>query len=346
VGFMTIFSKGDTGRPNTPQRGRADAGRIVLHPNTPSRVNAFAAQVQTIVQTLPVSASLGKRDVINLLPGCVEPGDAVEIQRLATLMGIRTLLFPDGSGILDFAMTGNGSWVWTGWDGLRAAGGNCATLALGPMASAASARALDERCQVPCQVLELPIGLAATDLVVDSLSRLAGVPVPEILRRERAQLKGFMTDMAPYTTGRKVALCGDADHLVGLAGFLMELGMLPIHIVSGAQGRRTTVRLRQVLAPLRHPINMKVPGDPAQLGPWIRQEPVDLLMGGASCAELARSEGMALLRFGFSGADPARYPGAQHLGYRGGLRLLEQILDGLMPGQAWTSPEGLIRQVM
>jgi nitrogenase molybdenum-iron protein beta chain len=141
-------------------------------------------------------------------------------------------------------------------------------------------------------------------------------------------------------------LCGDADHLVGLAGFLVELGMLPIHIVSAAQGRRTTARLRQVLAPVRHPIKMKVPGDPAQLGPWIHQEPVDLIMGGASCAELARSAGMALVRFGFSGADPARDPGSQHLGYRGGLRLLEQILDGLMPGQAWASPEEPIRQVM
>ena len=67
---------------------------------------------------------------------------------------------------------------------LRATGDSRATLALGPAASSAAAKALDIKCHVPCEILELPIGLGATDRFIDSLRRLAGE-----IQRQRATLQ-------------------------------------------------------------------------------------------------------------------------------------------------------------
>ena len=54
-------------------------------------------------------------------------------------------------------------------DALRRTGASQATLALGPTASEAAARQLETKFHVPARVLELPIGLRATDRFVNAL---------------------------------------------------------------------------------------------------------------------------------------------------------------------------------
>jgi len=66
-----------------------------------------------------------------------------------------------------------------------------------------------------------------------ALSKAAGVSVPDEITSERGRLLDAMTDMDQYFYGKKVALFGDPDQIIPLTEFLLDLGMKPIHIVSG-----------------------------------------------------------------------------------------------------------------
>ncbi len=108
---------------------------------------------------------------------------------------------------------------------LVAAGSSLGTVALGPQASGPAARALDTKCKVPCEILNLPIGLKATDTFIDTLRHIAGVTVPDSINIERGRLVDVITDMHQYFYGRKVALAGDPDQLLALTQFLVDIDM-------------------------------------------------------------------------------------------------------------------------
>ena len=108
-----------------------------------------------------------------------------------------------------------------------------ATLGLGLSASAAAVEALDEKCGVPGETLELPIGLQATDRFIDRLRTIAGVKVPDAITDERGRLLDMISDMHQYVHGKRVALFGDPDQLVSLAEFLTLLDMKPVYMVTG-----------------------------------------------------------------------------------------------------------------
>jgi len=81
-----------------------------------------------------------------------------------------------------------------------------ATVALGPTGSEAAAKELDNRFHVPYENLELPIGLRATDRFVNTLRKLAHVPIPDSIQAERGRMMDIITDMHQYFYGRRVAV--------------------------------------------------------------------------------------------------------------------------------------------
>jgi len=335
------------------ETGKVPAGKVVLLANTPSyvgsHVTGFSTMVKGMVDGLSTATAETKLDVLNLIPGYVEPSDMEELKRLTGLLGVKTIMFPDTSSVLNGPMTGKFSMYPTGGttiEELRATGDSRATVALGPLASTAAATALEKKCQVPPTILELPIGLTATDKFIDTVRRLAGVDVPELINQERGQLLDVMTDMHQYTYGRKVAIAGDPDHIVSLVDFLVTLDMQPIHIVSGTPGKATEQRLQESLKRLGRPVNIKIPGDLYQLHQWIQQEPVDLIIGGTHCKYFARDEDIPLLRFGFPIVDRIGHQYFPNVGYKGGLRLLEKILNIIMDRQDRDAPEESFELVM
>ncbi|WP_005034270.1 nitrogenase molybdenum-iron protein subunit beta [Holophaga foetida] len=335
------------------ESGKIPAGKVVINTSTPSYVGShitgFSNMVKSMVTSLSESTKPGKDNVVNIIPGFVDPSDMEEIKRLAGELGVKTILFPDTSNVVNGPMTGKFHMYPAGGttiEELRATGDSKATLALGPSASGAAAKALDTKCKVPCQELELPIGLQATDRFVDALRKVAGVTVPESINRERGQLLDMMTDMHQYTYGRKVAIAGDPDHLVSLVEFLVSLDMKPIHIVTGTPGKKIAPRFKASLEKMGRPGNLKAPGDLFHLHQWIKQEPVDLILGNTHCKYIARDEDTPLVRVGFPIIDRVGHQYMPTLGYRGAIRLLEKILSALMDRQDRDAPEESFELVM
>jgi nitrogenase molybdenum-iron protein beta chain len=332
--------------------GKIPKGKYVIHVNTPSyvgtHVTGFANMTKAMVDYF--SESTGKKiEQINIVPGYVEPCDMEEIKRLAAEIGVRIVMFPDTSGVLNTPQTGRYEMFPKGGvtvEALKSSGDSVATIGLGRMASGPAARALDAKCKVHCEILDLPIGLHATDRFVDTLRKTAGINVPDSVTAERGRLLDIITDMHQYFYGKKVALAGDPDQLIALCEFLVSIDMWPVHIVSGTTGKKFEERIKQITKDVPHPVNIGIPGDMFLLHQWIKNDPVDLLIGNTYMKYMARDEDIPLVRFGFPILDRIGHTYFPTVGYRGGMRLLEKILDALLDRQDRDAPEESFELVM
>jgi nitrogenase molybdenum-iron protein beta chain len=316
--------------------GKVPKGKYVIHANTPSyvgsHVTGFANMVKGMVDYF--SEKTGeKSNALNIIPGFVEPSDMEEIKRLLAMMGIEHILFPDTSGVLNGPITGRFSMYPDGGvtvDELKKTGDSQGTIALGEWASGFAAKTLDTKFKVPCEILDLPIGLSCTDAFIDTLRKIAGVTVPDSITYERGQMVDIMSDMHQYFYGKKVALFGDPDQMIALTRFLLDLDMKPIHIVTGTPGKRFEKVIRDLTAGLPYTVNVKEAGDTFLLHQWIKNEPVDLLIGNTYGKYIARDDDIPFLRHGFPILDRVGHSYFPTVGYRGGIRLLEKILDLLL----------------
>ncbi len=142
---------------------------------------ASASMTQSMVQYL--SECTGKRiNQINIIPGFVEPSDMAEIKRIAAEMGIKVHHVSRHLGRSQRPSGRQVPHVSQGRSNRRADQRAPATAHLpspsGRTASLAAAKLLDTKCKVPFEMLDLPIGLRATDAFIDSLRKTAGVRRP------------------------------------------------------------------------------------------------------------------------------------------------------------------------
>jgi nitrogenase molybdenum-iron protein beta chain len=314
--------------------GKIPAGKHVFHCNTPSYVGSHVTGFSNMTKAMVdyYSEKNGhKSKTVNLIPGFVEPADMAEIKRMATVMGVKSIMFPDTSNVLNGPLTGKFKMYPEGGvtiDQLKETGSSTGTIALGELGAGAAARALDAKCKVPCQVLNLPIGLHDTDIFIDTLRRMAGINVPDAINLERGQLVDAIADYHQYFHGKRVALVGDPDQLLALTRFLVSLDMKPVYIVTGSPaGKKYEAALKEAVADISDEVKIKVPGDMHLLHQWIKQAPVDLIVGNTYAKYVALDENTPLLRHGFPIYDRMGHSYFSTFGYRGALRLLEKILD-------------------
>ncbi len=317
--------------------GKIPAGKYVIHTNTPSYVGShitgYANMARSMVDYFAVKNGHMSKS-INLVPGFVEPCDMAEIKRLATMMGVQSIMFPDTSNVLNGPLTGKFKMYPEGGatvDQIKESGSSAGTIGLGALCAGDAARALDAKCKVPCQVLNLPIGLHDTDIFIDTLRTMAGVNVPEEINLERGKLVDVISDWQQYFYGKRVALVGDPDQLLSLTRFLVALDMKPVYIVTGSPaGKKFEAALRETVADIGVEAKIKVPGDMFLLHQWIKQEPVDLIIGNTYCKYIARDEDIPYVRHGFPILDRMGHSYFSTMGYQGAMRLLEMMLNVLL----------------
>ncbi|HHE31390.1 MAG TPA: nitrogenase molybdenum-iron protein subunit beta [Chlorobaculum parvum] len=333
--------------------GKIPDGKFVMYASTPSfvgsHVTGYANMVVGMAEQFAVSTGETK-DQVNIVAGWMEPSDMREIKSIAGRMGANIVLFPDTSDVLDAPQTGKHVFYPKGGvtlDQLRSTGDSKASVALGCMSAEPAAIALDKKCKVPFETVDMPIGLSATDRFIMALSKAAGVEVPAEITAERGRLVDVMADMEQYFYGKRVALFGDPDQLMPLTEFLLDLGMVPAHIVSGTPGLRFDKRMKEILQ--RAPeANLKIgpQADTFLLHQWIKNEPVDLLIGNTYGKYIARDEDIPFVRYGFPILDRIGHSYFPSVGYTGGIRIVEKILGALMDRQDRDAPEERFELVM
>jgi nitrogenase molybdenum-cofactor synthesis protein NifE len=186
----------------------------------------YAAAVEAIVSGLPEGGNVIKWQV-NLLPGAhLTPADVEEIKELIQSFGLTVLCIPDISSAMDGHIDEVVSPLSTGGitvEDIRKAGRSAATLFVGDSLARAALK-LKEKFNIPAYGYSSLTGLAETDLFMETLSAISGVPIPEKHRRWRSRLMDAMVDSHYQFGTKKVALALESDNLKTLTSFLAGLG--------------------------------------------------------------------------------------------------------------------------
>lgn len=318
------------------EEGAVPEGKLVIHTNTPSfvgsHITGFANMVSSIIKYLAEKTGETKNQV-NIIPGFVEPADMREIRRLATLMGVPAVILPDTSGVLDGGLDGEYQMYPKGGTTIpeiKSMGDSMATIALGHFTGHPGAATLEAKHNVPSQLLELPIGVGATDAFIQALRAFAPEgAVHADIETDRARLIDTISDMQQYFHGKRVAVAGDPDHVIGIVRFLLELGAKPVYVITGSQGNHFERRIHELLDPVVPHAKIKQTADFFELHQWIKNEPVDLIVANTYGKYIARVENIPLVRVGFPILDRIGHRFYPTLGYAGAIRLLDQMTSAL-----------------
>ena len=311
----------------------------LIHVSTPSfagtHIDGFHAAVLSVVQRFAKFAP--QHGGINLLPGFVSPEDLRHLKELMEALGLPAVLLPDYSDTLD-------GQTWSDYQRIQAGGTTLDAIAKMPGAHATfefgrslatkpqtAASWLEKQFNVPRVRLGLPIGLRETDRFFGELERVSGKQLPDLFHAERGRLIDAMVDGHKYLFGKRAAIYGDADLVIGLASFLDEIGIQPVLCATGGRSRGFETLLREVVTDADTSGWVVLEGaDHAQIAEQARRLKPDLLLGSSKGYPVARELGAPLVRVGFPIHDRLGGQRVLHLGYRGAQRLYDQIVNTML----------------
>ena len=298
-----------------------------------SHVDGFHAAVLAMVSQLaqPTPAHGG----VNLLPGFVSPADLRRLAAVTRAYGLRAALAPDYSRTLDAPAMATYEALPAGGvslNQLRAMGGAKATIELGHCLPGRSAGGwLETYLNVPLRSLGLPMGVRACDALHQALRELSGRDTPEEIELERGRLIDAMIDGHKYLSGKTAVIYGDEDMVVGVAGWLAELGVRPALCATGGKSGRFPAAIAEVTEGLvRQPAHAVDGVDFQQIGEMARQIGPDILVGNSKGYRLARELGVPLVRVGFPIHD--RFGGQRLLclDYQGSQELMDRVINAIL----------------
>lgn len=324
---------------------RARVGKTlpeIVHVSTPSyrgtHAEGFTWAVRAMVEQLHET---GKREMhLNLFPGMLSPADLRYLKEILQDFGIAHTLLPDYSETLDGGLWQQYHPIPTGGTSLadiRATGTARGTIEFGAataLAEETAGTSLTRLAGIPNDRLPTPIGIAASDRFMETVSRITGVPIPEKHRWERNRLADAYADGHKYIFERKAIVLGEEDLAVGLAGFLAEIGIDPVVVASGGRTGNLRKALGTVIPDLEHrSITVADDSDFMAIEELARQADADFIIGNSKAYKMSRQLGIPLIRVGFPIHDRFGAARLLHVGYRGSQQLFDRVVNTIMERQ-------------
>jgi nitrogenase molybdenum-iron protein NifN len=306
---------------------------IIVPVSTPSYAAShevgYRVALKGLVQTLARKSKPNGR--INMLVGSIiSPADVRFLRRLFDDWGLGYILMPDISETFDAALSRDLPLIPQGGtplEDIRDCANSKATLTIGGWVQEPGAGDyLEKEFKVPHVALPLPISLEFTDRLAANLEELTGLPMPESYERERGRLLDSMVDAHKVLADVKTAVYGDTEMVLGITRIMMELGMKPQIVATGAANPAFAENAAEIAPGSK----VSMGADFSQIAEEAASRDIELLVGPFTGRGIARRENIPLLRVGLPNHD--RY-GASHqlfLGYEGSMNLVEGMANALL----------------
>ena len=257
-------------------------------------------------------------------------GNMKEVRRIFDLFGVKVNIICDPSEVWNTPTDGEFRMYEGGTTKaeVQAALNAKATIVFQEYCCEKTAKYIAEKGQ-EVVALNAPVGVAGTDRFLMAISRLTGKPIPAQLEKERGQLVDALADSQAHLHGKRYALYGDPDQLLGYTEFLLEIGAEPAHVLATNGGEEWAKKVQQVFdaSPYGSACKVYPKRDLWHLRSLLNTEPVDFLIGNTYGKYLERDCGTPLIRLVFPIFDRHHYHRFPTWGYDGGLRLLTMLLD-------------------
>lgn len=318
-------------------------GKTVLYASTPSyegsHIQGFSNMMIGFMRYMTKNTDI-KSEKTAIFPGWVNPGDDRELKRIAGLMGVDYIYFPDHEGILETPMTGKYKYfpkgAGTSAIDIQELGAVQKLIALGQLTSVESAQYLEKQHKVPFTLLPSPVGVSLTDKYVMALRDISKQEIPQALEYERGRLVDLMLDSHAYTYNKKAAIYGDPDVVYGFTSLCIEMGIIPKYVITGTPKEDFVRQIKALFE--EHGMDteksvIKADTDLFYLHQLIKNESVDILIGSSYGKQIAKAEDIPMVRMGFPVLDRYGDTIQATVGYAGGIRYVEKITNVLMDRQ-------------
>ncbi|BCG60603.1 nitrogenase molybdenum-iron protein subunit beta [Paenibacillus sp. URB8-2] len=333
---------------NARQKGAIAEDFPVTYANTPSfigsHITGYDAMIKNILNQLfdrsgltaaPGTGEEGEK--LNVLLG-FEPytGNFAEIRKILNAFDTKYTILGDHSGNYDSPATGEYEYYYGGTKlaDVPKAANALGSLVLQKYTLKKTQEYISGTWKQQVSSLSTPLGVKATDKLLAAISELTGLPVPASLTEERGRVVDAYADSHPYLHGKRVALAGDPDLLLGLIGFCLEVGIEPVHILCSNgdvefDGKKWKLEVEELLAssPYGSEATVYVGKDLWHLRSLLLNDPVDLAIGSSHVKFAAKDAGVPLVRVGFPIFDRHHMHRNPIIGYQGALNLLTLIVN-------------------
>jgi nitrogenase molybdenum-iron protein beta chain len=323
---------------NARNKGSVPKELPTPYANTPSfngtHTTGYDSMVLSILQTLTEGKKVEGRCTgkLNLFPGFdANTGNYREYKRIMAAFGVPVTVLADISDSFDSVNDGTYR-AYPGGTPLTEAGDSIngkATITVQPYATSKTFAWVKENYSGKHVSLPMPLGIAKTDAFLMKIAELFDKPVPDALKEERGRAVDAMTDAQQYVHGKKFAVYGDPDQLLGYVSFLLELGALPYHILCSKGSKKLEKELQALLdaSPFGKTCKIYMSRDLWHMRSLLMTDPVDAMIGDTHGKFAARDAKIPLFRFGFPIFDRVnkhRYP---LVGYQGAINMLTEIAN-------------------
>jgi nitrogenase molybdenum-iron protein beta chain len=341
---------------NARNKNVVPEGFPIAFANTPSfsgtHINGYDAMLLAILQTLTEGKAIKGRCTgkLNFIPGFdTNTADYREYKRYFDEFGIPYTFLADISESFDSPNDGTYR-LYPGGTPLLEAGDSIngkATLSVGPFATTKTMTWIKENYAGQHSSMPMPLGIAKTDAFLMKLSELFEKPVPATLKAERGRAVDAMTDAQQYMHGKKFAIYGDPDLIIGYTSFLLEMGAIPYHIVCSRGSKKVERELQALLeaSPFGKSSKIYMNRDLWHLRSLLMTDPVNAIIGDTHGKFMARDAKIPLFRFGFPVFDRVNLHRTPIVGYQGALRMLTEICNKFLDIKDSTSEDRLFEMM-
>ncbi|MDR2691548.1 MAG: Fe-only nitrogenase subunit beta [Dysgonamonadaceae bacterium] len=273
---------------------------------------------------------------INLITGWVNPGDVKELKSLLSEMGVEanvlfeieefdSPLMPDGNHV---------SHGETTVEDLRSTANARGTIALNRYEGGKAAQFLESEFDVPAIIGPTPIGIRNTDIFLQNVKKMTRKPIPESLVRKRGVAIDALTDVTHmFLAGKRVAIYGNPDTVIGLAQFCLDLEMLPVLLLLGDDNINyaSDPRIKELKENVRFDMEIVTNADLWELEDRIKNRglELDLILGHSKGRFISVEYNIPMLRVGFPVYDRAGYYRHPIVGYAGAVWLAEGMANAI-----------------
>ena len=194
-----------------------------------------------------------------------------------------------------------------------------------------AAAILLERFKIPCTRMPIPMGVKACDRFFEALSQITGRPIPEKYQKQKWRLVDAYVDGNKYVAKKRAVIYGEEDFVVSMAGFLAEIGIIPVLCASGGKSGFLAQALEKTLPD--NVFSQITVQDDMDFARMEEQAPAlcpDIVIGNSKGYHMARRMKIPMVRAGFPIHDRIGGSRILHIGYKGAQNLYDTIVNALL----------------
>jgi len=335
---------------NTKKAGHIEQDFPTPFAHTPSFVgshttgwdNMFEGMIRYFTLNHMDDKKVGSNGKINLVPGFeTYLGNFRVMHRMMKEMGVDYTLLSDPSEVLDtpadgtFRMYAGG----TTQAEIKDAPNAIDTLLLQPWQLEKTKKFVQNIWHQPATAINIPMGLEWTDEFLMKISELTGKPIPASLELERGRLVDMMTDSHTWMHGKKFSLYGDADFVMGMTKFLLEMGAEPTDVLCNHANKRWKKAMDKMLSdsPYGQKTEVHIGRDLWHFRSLVFTNKPDFMIGNSYGKFIQRDTfykgeefEVPLIRMGFPIFDRHHLHRMTTLGYEGAIYMLTTLVNAVL----------------